>query len=58
MEKLLNNIQYINIYGYFKETKLLVLNLFMFIYITSNLIGGERGLNSFFEKKKTCDIRK
>ena len=41
-----------NIYKYFKDKKLLVFNLFMFIYITSNLISGERGLIAFFEKKE------
>ena len=35
----------------FKERKLLLLNLFLTIYITTNLIGGERGLISYVEKK-------
>ena len=45
-----------NIYKYFKDKKLLVFNLFMIIYITSNLISGERGLIAFFEKKEKLMI--
>ena len=33
------------------KKKLLLLNLFLFIYVATNLIGGERGLHSYFEKR-------
>ena len=32
--------------------KLLLLNIFLVLYILTNLIGGERGLISYFEKKE------
>tara|TARA_B100001057_G_C22716621_1_gene898013 strand:- start:224 stop:523 length:300 start_codon:yes stop_codon:yes gene_type:complete len=35
----------------FKNKKLFLLNIFLFLYVASNLIGGERGLISYFEKK-------
>ena len=34
-----------------RKKKILLLNLFLTLYIATNLIGGERGLVSFFEKK-------
>ena len=34
-----------------KKRKLILLNIFLTIYVGTNLIGGERGLASFFEKK-------
>ena len=34
-----------------KSRKLLLLNLFLSIYVFTNLIGGERGLISYLEKK-------
>ena len=34
-----------------KKKKLLLLNIFLTLYIAINLIGGERGLVSFFDKK-------
>ena len=37
----------------FKKKKLILLNIFLALYIGINLIGGERGLVSYFEKKKT-----
>ena len=37
----------------FKKKKLILLNIFLTLYIGINLIGGERGLVSYFEKKKT-----
>ena len=37
--------------NFFKNRKLLLLNLFLVMYVTINLIGGERGLISYFEKK-------
>jgi hypothetical protein len=44
-----------------RKKKILLLNLFLTLYIATNLIGGERGLVSFFEKKILkihCQIRK
>tara|TARA_B100000963_G_scaffold42506_1_gene31633 strand:- start:1311 stop:1604 length:294 start_codon:yes stop_codon:yes gene_type:complete len=35
----------------FKNKKLILLNIFLSLYIGINLIGGERGLISYFEKK-------
>ena len=37
----------------FKKRKLILLNIFLTLYIGINLIGGERGLISYIEKKKT-----
>ena len=34
-----------------KSKKLLLLNIFLTIYVFTNLIGGERGLISYYEKK-------
>ena len=34
-----------------KKRKLVLLNMFLTLYIGINLIGGERGLLSYFEKK-------
>ena len=36
----------------FKRKKLILLNIFLTLYIGINLVGGERGLVSYFEKKK------
>tara|TARA_A100001011_G_C14172283_1_gene783082 strand:- start:147 stop:440 length:294 start_codon:yes stop_codon:yes gene_type:complete len=36
----------------FKKKKLILLNIFLTLYVGINLIGGERGLISYFEKKK------
>tara|TARA_B100000963_G_C22479230_1_gene603886 strand:- start:178 stop:471 length:294 start_codon:yes stop_codon:yes gene_type:complete len=36
----------------FKRKKLILLNIFLTLYVGINLIGGERGLISYFEKKK------
>ena len=36
----------------FKKKKLILLNIFLTLYIGINLVGGERGLVSYFEKKK------
>ncbi len=36
----------------FKSKKLLFLYIFLSLYLGINLIGGERGLISYFEKKK------
>ena len=35
-----------------KKRKLLLFNMFLTLYVGINLIGGERGLISFFEKQK------
>ena len=35
----------------FKNRKLFLLNIFLFLYVIINLIGGERGLISYYEKK-------
>ena len=36
----------------FKKKKLILFNIFLTLYVGINLIGGERGLASYFEKKK------
>ncbi len=36
----------------FKKKKLILLNIFLSLYVGINLVGGERGLVSYFEKKK------
>jgi cell division protein FtsB len=36
-----------------KKKKFLLFNIFFTLYITINLIGGERGLKSYLVKKKT-----
>ena len=36
-----------------KKKKFLLFNIFFTLYIAINLIGGERGLISYFDKKKT-----
>ncbi len=35
----------------FKKKKLILFNIFLTLYIGINLVGGERGLVSYFEKK-------
>ena len=35
-----------------KKKKIILLNIFLTLYVGTNLIGGERGLVSYFEKKK------
>ena len=39
----------------FKKKKFLLFNIFFTLYIGINLIGGERGLISYFEKKQTYE---
>ena len=39
----------------FKKKKLVLLNIFLTLYVSINLIGGERGLISYFEKNKIYD---
>ena len=36
----------------FKKKKFILLNIFLTLYVGINLVGGERGLVSYFEKKK------
>ncbi len=36
----------------FKKKKLILFNIFLTLYVGINLVGGERGLASYFEKKK------
>ena len=36
----------------FKKKKFILFNIFFTLYISINLIGGERGLISYFDKKK------
>tara|TARA_B100001057_G_scaffold29213_1_gene26697 strand:+ start:273 stop:569 length:297 start_codon:yes stop_codon:yes gene_type:complete len=38
--------------NFFKTKKLLLLNILLTLYIATNLIGGERGLVSFYEKDR------
>ena len=40
----------------FKRKKLFLLNIFLTLYVAINLIGGERGLYSYFEKKNTENL--
>jgi cell division protein FtsB len=40
-----------NLENFFKTKKFILLNIFLSIYIFTNLIGGERGAFSYFEKK-------
>ena len=42
-----------SILKFFKNRKLFLLNVFLVSYVAINLIGGERGLVSYFDKKKT-----
>ncbi len=35
-----------------KKKKIILINIFLTLYVGTNLIGGERGLISYFEKKK------
>ena len=39
----------------FNKRKLLLFNIFFTLYIGINLIGGERGLISYFDKKNTYE---
>ena len=36
----------------FKKKKFILLNIFLTLYVGINLIGGERGLISYFDKKR------
>ena len=37
---------------FFKSKKLLLLNILLTLYIATNLVGGERGLISYYEKER------
>ena len=39
----------------FKKKKFTLFNIFLSLYVSINLIGGERGLISYFDKKKTYE---
>tara|TARA_B100000941_G_C28504148_1_gene556173 strand:- start:774 stop:1070 length:297 start_codon:yes stop_codon:yes gene_type:complete len=41
-----------DIINFLKNRKLLLMNILLTLYIATNLIGGERGLISFYEKEK------
>ena len=45
-----------NIRSFFSQKKLLLINIFLSIYILTNLIGGDRGLLSYFDKKKLMAV--
>ena len=36
----------------FKKKKLILFNIFLTLYVSINLVGGERGMASYFEKKE------
>tara|TARA_A100001011_G_C14197137_1_gene794002 strand:- start:949 stop:1245 length:297 start_codon:yes stop_codon:yes gene_type:complete len=38
--------------NFFKKKKLLLVNILLTFYIATNLIGGERGLVSYYEKER------
>ncbi len=40
------------LFNFFLKKKLLFLNILLTLYIATNLIGGERGLISYYEKEK------
>ena len=41
-----------NLIESFKKKKFILFNIFLTLYVGINLVGGERGLVSYFEKKK------
>ncbi len=40
------------LFNFFLKKKLLFLNILLTLYVATNLIGGERGLVSYYEKEK------
>ena len=40
------------LFNFFTKKKLLLLNILLTLYIATNMIGGERGLVSYYEKEK------
>ena len=45
-----------NLIQIFKSKKLIFLNIFLTLYIAINLVGGERGIISYYEKKNIEQI--
>ena len=39
------------LFNFFLKKKLLLLNILLTLYIVANMVGGERGLISYYEKK-------
>ena len=39
------------LFNFFTKKKLLLLNILLTLYIVANMVGGERGLISYYEKK-------
>ena len=44
------------ILNFLKNRKIILLNIFLTFYVSINLIGGERGLISYFEKKNKAQV--
>ena len=40
------------LFNFLTKKKLLLLNILLTLYIATNMIGGERGLISYYEKEK------
>ena len=40
------------LFNFFTKKKLLLLNILLTLYIVTNMIGGERGLVSYYEKER------
>ena len=40
------------LFNFFKKKEIAVIKYFFTLYIATNMIGGERGLISYYEKKK------
>ena len=40
------------LFNFFTKKKLLLLNILLTLYIVTNMIGGDRGLISYYEKEK------
>ena len=40
------------LFNFFIKKKLLLLNILLTLYIVTNMIGGDRGLISYYEKEK------
>ena len=45
------------LFNFLTKKKLLLLNILLTIYIATNMIGGERGLVSYYEKEKKQKIK-
>ena len=44
------------LFNFLTKKKLLLLNILLTLYIATNMIGGERGLVSYYEKEKNKKI--